>query len=95
MVCSVHKNDAGHHPTRLAETRHASHSEAKHEILDCASLNRTLPDVSLVVENRKPFDFPVERPFSKNGRGGRLAKGEQNSNFTRRRRAPTSPRVFS
>ncbi len=46
-----------------------SNSAGKREVLECVSLNRTLTDVSLVLEKRRPFDFLVERPFLKKSRG--------------------------
>ena len=46
-----------------------SNSAQKREILDCVSLNRTISNVSLVLEKRKPFRFLAERPFLKDGRG--------------------------
>ena len=56
----------------LVNIWHGSNSEEKREVLNCVSLNRMLSDVTLVVEKRKPFDFLVERPFLKNGRGGQI-----------------------
>ncbi len=49
-----------------------SNSAGKREILECVSLNRTLSDVTLYVQKRKPFDYLAERPFLKNGRGDRI-----------------------
>jgi hypothetical protein len=53
----------------LPETWRGSTSAAKRELLDCLTLNRTLSDVSLCLTRRKPFDFLVERPFLRDGRG--------------------------
>ena len=39
------------------------------EILDAVCLNRTLSDVSLVTEKRKPFDVLAKRPNWKKSRG--------------------------
>ncbi len=50
---------------------HGSNSAGKRELLECVSLNRALTDVSLVLTNRKPFDFLAERPFLKKSRGER------------------------
>ena len=56
----------------LVNVWRGSNSAVKRNILDCVSLNRTLSDVTLVVEKRKPFGYLAERPFLKNGRGGRI-----------------------
>ena len=61
---------------RIAELWEGSNSEVKREILDCVSLNRTVSDVSLCLTKRKPFDFLAERPFLKDGRGGRIRTGD-------------------
>ena len=49
-----------------------SNSAVKRNVLDCVSLNRSISDVTLVVEKRRPFGYLAERPFLKNGRGGRI-----------------------
>ena len=54
---------------KLPEIWRGSNSAGKRDILECVSLNRTLTDVSLVLEKRRPFDFLVERPFLKKSRG--------------------------
>lgn len=41
----------------------------RREILSAVSLNRTLSDVSLIIEKRKPFDILAEGPFLKQSRG--------------------------
>ena len=61
---------------RIAELWEGSNSEVKREILECVSLNRTVSDVSLCLTKRKPFDFLAERPFLKDGRGGRIRTGD-------------------
>ena len=53
----------------LATAWEGSNSEARREILDCVSLNRTVTDTTLCVTKRKPFDYLAERPFLKNGDG--------------------------
>ncbi len=56
----------------LVDVWRGSNFARKREILECVSLNRHVNDVTLVVEKRKPFDYLAERPFLKNGRGGRI-----------------------
>ena len=41
----------------------------RREILECVSSNRTLSDVSLFREKRKPFDYLAEKSFIQLGRG--------------------------
>jgi hypothetical protein len=53
----------------LVQIWRGSNSALRRELLDCVSLNRTLSDVSLCLEKRKPFDVFAERPFLKNSRG--------------------------
>ncbi len=53
----------------LVKIWRGSNSAGKRELLDCVSLNRTLSDVSLYIERRKPFDIFAERPFLRNSRG--------------------------
>ncbi len=55
---------------RVGDIWYGSNSEVKREILDCVSLNRTLTATTLCVAKRSPFDWLVEKPFLKNGRGG-------------------------
>ena len=45
---------------RAADTWRGSNTAIRREILDCVCLNRTLGDVSLCLEKRKPFDVFVE-----------------------------------
>ncbi len=52
---------------RIAETWRGSKMEVRREILETVSLNRTLSDVSLCTQKRKPFDILAERPKSRNG----------------------------
>ena len=56
----------------LVDVWHGSKSARKRQILECVSLNRRVDDATLVVEKRKPFSFLAERPFLKDGRGGRI-----------------------
>jgi DNA invertase Pin-like site-specific DNA recombinase len=46
-----------------------SNSAVRREIVECVSSNRTLSDVTLVLEKRKPFDLLAERLSLKIGRG--------------------------
>lgn len=46
-----------------------SNRAQKRAMLQAVSLNRTLSDVTLALEKRKPFDFLAERPFLKKSRG--------------------------
>ena len=54
---------------KLPEIWHGSNSAVRREILECVSLNRTLSDVSVALEKRRPFDLLAERPILKDGRG--------------------------
>ena len=54
---------------RADEHWRGSNSDAKRELLEAASFSRTLSDVSLCVEKRKPFDILAERPSFVSGRG--------------------------
>ncbi len=56
----------------LVEIWRGSNSAVRRELLDCVSLNRSLSDVSLYLEKRKPFDFFAKQPFLKNSRGERI-----------------------
>ena len=56
----------------LAEIWRGSNFAVRREILNCVSLNRTLGDLSLVLQKRKPFDFLAERPFLENSRDDRI-----------------------
>jgi hypothetical protein len=46
-----------------------SNFPTRREILTCVSSNRTLSDVSLSLEKRKPFDILAERPSFATSRG--------------------------
>lgn len=52
-----------------ANTWRRSNNAIRREILDLVCLNRTLSDVTLVTEKRKPFDVFAERLVLKNSRG--------------------------
>ncbi len=52
-----------------AETWVGSNNATRREILDLVCLNRTLSDVNLVTEKRKPFDVFAERLEMQNSRG--------------------------
>ena len=52
-----------------AEIWRGSNNVQKRDILDSVCLNRTLSDVNLVTQKRKPFDILAERPLSKESRG--------------------------
>lgn len=56
----------------LVNLWHGSNFAVRREILECISSNRTLSNVSLALAKRKPFDYLAERPFLKDGRGGRI-----------------------
>jgi len=55
----------------LVERWRGSNSAQKRELLEVASSNRKVSDVTLVLEKRRPFDFLVERPFLQKSRGER------------------------
>ena len=61
---------------KLVELWKRSNGDDKRELLECVSLNRTVSDVSLFLEKRKPFGYLAERPFFKDGRGGRIRTGD-------------------
>jgi site-specific DNA recombinase len=54
---------------RAADLWRGSNNAVRREILDTVCLNRTLSDVSLVTQKRKPFDVLVKRPDLKKSRG--------------------------
>ncbi len=56
----------------LADLWRGSDGEDRRAILECVTLNRTVSDVTICLEKRKPFGFLAERPFFKNGRGDRI-----------------------
>ena len=53
----------------VVERWRGSKSAVRREIIECVTSNRTLSDVSLCVEKRKPFDALAERPSLRSGRG--------------------------
>ena len=55
-----------------AEIWRGSNNAVRREILDAVCLNRTLSDVSLVTEKRKPFDALAKRPELENSRADRI-----------------------
>ena len=55
-----------------AEIWRGSNNAARREILNAVCLNRTLGDVTLVTEKRKPFDVLAERPEIENSRGDKI-----------------------
>ncbi|MBK9119047.1 MAG: hypothetical protein IPM18_05510 [Phycisphaerales bacterium] len=55
-----------------AEVWRGSNSATRRKILDAVSLNRTLSDVTLCIQKRKPFDVLAEGPFSEKTRGDRI-----------------------
>lgn len=55
-----------------ADLWRGSNSAQRREILEMVSLNRTLSDVTLVVEKRKPFDVLAEGLSIENSRGDRI-----------------------
>ena len=57
---------------RAAEIWRGSNTEVRRELLDAICLNRTLGDVNLVTEKRKPFDAFAERLELKNSRSDRI-----------------------
>ena len=56
---------------QAANLWHGSNNSVRREILDAICLNRTLSDVSLVTETRKPFDVLAKRPDLKKNRGNK------------------------
>ena len=55
-----------------AEIWRGSNNTVRREILDTLCLNRSLNDVTLVLEKRKPFDELAKRPFLKKSRDDRI-----------------------
>ena len=55
----------------LPEVWHGSKMATRREILESVTLNRTVSDVSLCTEKRKPFDFLAKAPLVQNGTPGR------------------------
>ena len=58
---------------RAADVWRGSNPAIRREILGCVCLNRTLGDVSLCLEKRKPFDIFAEGLDLKNSRGDKTA----------------------
>lgn len=52
----------------LVEIWRGSNWEARHELLERVSSNRTLSDVTIALTKREPFDVPAEGRKVKNGR---------------------------
>ncbi len=57
---------------QAADLWRGSNNAVRREILDAVCLNRTLSDVSLVIEKRKPFDVLAKRPDLKKSRAERI-----------------------
>ena len=57
---------------KAAEIWRGSNNAVKREILDAVCLNRSLNDVNLVTQKRKPFDSFAERPILSNSRDDRI-----------------------
>ena len=57
---------------RAADLWRGSNNAVRRDILDAVCLNRTLSDVSLVTQKRKPFDVIAEGPFLKKSREDRI-----------------------
>jgi site-specific DNA recombinase len=57
---------------RAADLWRGSNNAVRREMLDAVCLNRTLSDVSLVTQKRKPFDVLAKRPDLKKSRGERI-----------------------
>lgn len=55
-----------------AQIWRGSKMDQKREILEAVSLNRTLGDVTLVLEKRKPFDELAKRPSDTSSRDDRI-----------------------
>ena len=57
---------------KAADVWRGSNNAVRRRILDSICLNRTVSDVTLVLEKRKPFGDFAERPLLKNSRGDRI-----------------------
>ena len=70
----IHSSDKSLAPfdwsQQAAERFKGSNAAGKREILTAVSLNRTLGDVTLCLQKRKPFDLLAERPSVTTTRGG-------------------------
>lgn len=62
-------DDACAKTARAADLWRGSNNAVRREILDAVCLNRTLSDVSLVTQKRKPFDVLAKRLDLKKSRG--------------------------
>jgi site-specific DNA recombinase len=56
---------------KAAEVRRGSNNAVRRGILNSVCLNRTVGDVNLCLEKRKPFGIFAERPLLKNSRDGK------------------------
>ena len=56
----------------LSEIWWRSNWTSRREILESVSLNREVDTVKVCLQKRSPFDYLSEKPFLKNGRGGRI-----------------------
>ena len=54
---------------RVADIWRGSNNGLRREILESICLNRTLSDVTLCTQTRRPFDVFAERPICHDGRG--------------------------
>ena len=59
----------------MADLWSGSNDAVRREILDGVCLDRTLSDVSLFTEKRKPFDVLAKRPDLKKSRGAQIRTG--------------------
>ncbi len=57
---------------KAAEVWRGSNNAVRRQILDSVCLNRTVGDLTLCLEKRKPFDVFAERPLLKNSRDDRI-----------------------
>ncbi len=57
---------------QAADVWRRSNDEVRRDILEAVSLNRTLTNVTLCTEKRKPFDALAEKLVLQDGRGGRI-----------------------
>lgn len=55
---------------KAADVWRGSNNTVRRQILDSLCLNRTVSDVTLVLQKRKPFDIFAERPLLKDSRAG-------------------------
>lgn len=57
---------------KAADVWRGSNNAVRRQILDTVCLNRTVGDLTLCLEKRKPFDVFAERPLLKNSRDDRI-----------------------